>query len=248
MYAVGRKENKRNLWRVLLWQESQFDHRRLWVGRVHRSVLVIGVTGDLLTNGAERRVCQPLSDICMRIWEIQIQIRIRRWKRVATQTSTARQRGRTKLEGSPSSHGPGYTEPRGKAARWTCPQRNNADKCHRSIHLSIPKDTRQSVSAKKIIRTQHTRLLIKVQNNPHWMTGVMWRRSTLRCEAHLSIHFLVAPQQKRGQRSCQRLSLRRAERITKDTRCYWWNCRTLLHLVSSSLSHNVQFCHSSCAC
>ena len=29
---------------------------------------------------------------------------------------------------------------------------------------------------------QHTRLLIKVQNNPHWMTGVMWRRNTLRCK------------------------------------------------------------------
>ena len=28
--------------------------------------------------------------------------------------------------------------------------------------------------------------------------------------------------------------------------CYWWNSRTLLHLVSSILSPNVQFCLSSC--
>ena len=30
--------------------------------------------------------------------------------------------------------------------------------------------------------------------------------------------------------------------------CYWWSCRMLLHLVSSSPSPNVQFCHSSCTC
>ena len=30
--------------------------------------------------------------------------------------------------------------------------------------------------------------------------------------------------------------------------CHWWNCRMLLHLVSSSPSPNVQFCHSSCTC
>ena len=114
-----------------------------------------------------------------------------------------------KQEGSPSSHGPGYREPQGKAARWTCPQRNNADKYHRSIHTTsqftsdctstkkiascqrlslrraerVTKDTRQ-----KIFRTQHTRLLIKVQNNPHWMPGVMWRRS-MRCEVRSRNHF-----------------------------------------------------------
>ena len=33
--------------------------------------------------------------------QIQIQIQIRRWKRVATQTSTARQRGRTNLKAAP---------------------------------------------------------------------------------------------------------------------------------------------------
>ena len=44
--------------------------------------------------------------------------------------------GANKLEGSPSSHGTGYREPQGKAARWTCPQRNKADKRHCSIHTT----------------------------------------------------------------------------------------------------------------
>ena len=68
-----------------------------------------------------------------------------------------------------------------------------------SIHVLIlgvltprqkKKDARQSVAA-KIIRTLHTRLLIKVQNNPHWMTGVMRQRSMLRCEVRSRDHFVV---------------------------------------------------------
>ena len=34
---------------------------------------------------------------------------------------------------------------------------------------------------------------IKVQNNPHWMTGVMWRRSMLRCEVRSRNHLPSKP-------------------------------------------------------
>ena len=49
-----------------------------------------------------------------------IQIQIRQWKRVATPDEHRSPTRAKKLEGSPSSHGPGYKEPQSKAARRTC--------------------------------------------------------------------------------------------------------------------------------
>ena len=57
---------------------------------------------------------------------IQIQIQIRPWKQVATLTSTAPQGELTRRK--PLISRPPSQTPRGKAARHTCPQRNNADK------------------------------------------------------------------------------------------------------------------------
>ena len=92
---------------------------------------------------------------------IQIQIQIRPWKRVATLTSTARTKGLTRSK-IPLISRPPSTEPQSKAAQRTCHPRNNADK---NAAASSPNQT----------STQHARIL-KVQNNPHWMTGreAMW--------------------------------------------------------------------------
>ena len=58
---------------------------------------------------------------------IQIQIQIRPWKRVATLRSTVLIEGLT-LSKIPLISRPRSQRPRGKAARHTCHQRNNADK------------------------------------------------------------------------------------------------------------------------
>ena len=63
---------------------------------------------------------------------MMIQIQIRPWKPVATLTSTAPQ-GELTLRKTPR-----LTAPRGKAAQCPCPQRNHADKGHRSVRTTFP--------------------------------------------------------------------------------------------------------------
>ena len=69
---------------------------------------------------------------------IQVQIQIRQWKQVATQTSTTPQ-GELTLRKTHNSR-PRSQRPRGKDAQCPCPQRINADKGHRSIRTITQKN------------------------------------------------------------------------------------------------------------
>ena len=148
-----------------------------------------------------------------------------------------------KLEDRSSSHDPDYREPQDKTARRTCPQRNNADKCHRSIHttsfhfliasqhkkkrscqkLSLrraeraSKDTRQSVAALK--NTAPSTPDFSSRPTITRTERLTWCDDVVCCAAKSTSQFTFWLHLNREkQRSCQRLSLRRAEWVTKDAR------------------------------